>query len=145
MVRRSDTDADGTVTRRRLLAVAGGTAAASTLAGCQSASTPTETERPPEGTVTITLANRDDAERPYEVAVNQGEELTDSFSGVLPSEASVQMVATFRVTDAQYDFTINVDGAQRGRTWDPTECAEFVVDATVENAEPRFEARCADT
>ena len=139
---RSRADDGSTPSRRRLLALAvAGVAAA--LAGCQTGSSTTQTERPPEGTVTVTLANRDDENRPYEVEVNQGEELTDSVSGVLPSGQSVKMVATFRVTDAQYDFTVNVDGAQRGRTWDPTECDDFVVDATIQNEEPQFETRCA--
>lgn len=131
-------------TRRRLLAVAGSTAAAAALAGCQSTSDST-TERAPEGTVTVTLANRDDTTRDFEVVVNQGTSLSDRLTGVLPGGESVEMVATFRITDEQYDFTINTDGGQRGRTWDPSECGDLVVDATIRNGEPRFETRCPDS
>jgi hypothetical protein len=75
------------------------------------------TTRAPESTVTGRLRNRDDERREYEVVVNQGESVTDSFSGVLPAdqEQYVEMVATFRATDEQHDLTISVAGGQRGR------------------------------
>ena len=92
--------------------------------------------------VTLTLENQDDVARTYEVVVNQGSSVTDSFSGTLPAGESVKMVATLRRTDEQYDFSINSEGGQRGRTWDPAECADFVVDATIENGEPAFDVRC---
>jgi len=130
-------------TRRRFLAAAGvgvGTA----LAGCATTTETETTTRAPEATVTVRLRNRDDEPREYEVVVNQGESVTDSFSGVLPAdlEQYVEMVATFRATDEQHDFTISTPGGQRGRTWDATECGDFVVDAYIEDGEPGFETEC---
>lgn len=90
------------------------------------------------------MENRDDQPREFEVVVNQGESLTDSFSGVLPvnQDEGVEMVATFRATDEQHDFTIRTAGGQRGRTWEPTECGDFFVDGFVENGDPGFDTRC---
>ncbi|MBV0925633.1 hypothetical protein KTS45_15615 [Halomicroarcula limicola] len=138
--RRAETES--VETRRRVLALAG-TGIATALAGCDGASQ-TETPTPTSGevSVTLTLENRDDVARSYEVVVNQGSSVTDSFSGTLPAGESVKMVATLRRTDEQYDFSINSEGGQRGRTWDPAECADFVVDAAIENGEPTFDARC---
>jgi len=129
-------------TRRRIVALAG-TAVAAGVAGCASGSG-TPTPRPPEATVTVRLRNRDDRPREYEVVVNQGDSLTDSFSGVLPADQSqsVEVVATFRATDEQHDFSIATTGGQRGRTWDPRECGDFVVDAFIEGGEPGFETSC---
>lgn len=134
--------AAGFATRRRILAALG-VGSVTALAGCPSGSE-TPTPRPEEATVTVRLRNRDDQQREYEVVVNQGESVTDSFSGVLPAdqEQYVEMVATFRATDEQHDFTISSEGGQRGRTWDPTECGDFLVDAYIENGEPGFEAEC---
>lgn len=105
---------------------------------------PSPTSPEPDGTVTVRIRNRDDQEREYEVVVNQGDSLTDSFSGVLPpnQEQYLEMVATFRITDEQYDFSIDTAGGQRGQTWDPTECDDFLVDAFVEGGEPGFDAGC---
>ena len=128
------------LTRRRMLAL-GATGTPVALAGCGSASE-TPTPRPAEATVTIRLGNRDDQPRAYEVVVNQGESLTDSFSGVVPPDQSVEMVATFRASDEQHDFTISTTGGQRGRTWEPTECDEFFVDAFIEDGSPGFETEC---
>lgn len=130
-------------TRRRFLAAAGAGLGAA-LAGCSSDDGAATTTRAPEATVTVRLRNRDDEPREYEVVVNQGESVTDSFSGVLPAdpEQYVEMVATFRATDEQHDFTISTPGGQRGRTWDATECGDFLVDAYVEDGEPGFEAEC---
>jgi len=133
---------DGAQTRRRVLALAGvgiGTA----LAGCASDSDQS-TPRPPEATVTVRLRNRDDQPREFEVVVNQGESVTDSFSGVLPADQSepVELVATFRATDEQHDFSIATAGGQRGGTWDPTECGDFLVEAFIEGGEPGFETAC---
>ncbi|MBX0295934.1 hypothetical protein [Haloarcula nitratireducens] len=142
MSRRSRSDSDHVETRRRVLALAG-TGIAASLAGCDGGSetaTPTPTRE--EVSVTLTLENRDDVARSYEVVVNQGSSVTDSFSGTLPAGESVKMVATLRRSDEQYDFSIDSDGGQRGRTWDPAECADFVVDATIENGEPAFDVRC---
>jgi len=129
--------------RRRFLAAAG-IGLGSALAGCATTTETETTTRAPEATVTVRLRNRDDEPREYEVVVNQGESVTDSFSGVLPAdpEQHVEMVATFRATDEQHDFTISTPGGQRGRTWDATECGDFVVDAYVEDGEPGFEAEC---
>ncbi|WP_380678806.1 hypothetical protein [Salinigranum sp. GCM10025319] len=83
-------------------------------------------------------------DREYEVIVNQGDSVTDSFSGVLPAgqEQSVEMTATVRATDEQHDVSISSAGGQVGRTWDPTECRAMVVDAVIENGEPAFTAEC---
>ncbi|SFH03194.1 hypothetical protein SAMN04488063_3635 [Halopelagius inordinatus] len=128
--------------RRRLLAAVG-VAVGTGLAGCSSdANTPTP--RPEEAAVTVRLRNRDDERREYEVVVSQGESVRDSFSGVLPadSEQVVEMRATVRATDEQHEFTISTSGGQRGRTWDPTECGDFLVEAFVEDGEPGFDAEC---
>jgi hypothetical protein len=136
---------DSARTRRRLLANVGVAAA---LGGCL---TPTgsETSTPtpaPEATVTVRIENRDDVERAYEVVVRQGSSVTNEFSGVLPADQSqaVEMVATFRATTEQHQVTVDTDAGQVGRTWDPTECTDFVVDAYVANGEPGFETRCRD-
>lgn len=127
--------------RRRILTLTGiglGTA----LAGCTSA--PGTVPDAGEATITVRLRNRDDVQREYEVVARQGDAVTDSFSGVLPPDATqpVEMVATFRLTDAQYEFTINTSGGQRGRTWDPGACSDFLVDAFIEDGEPGFDAEC---
>ena len=129
--------------RRRTLAALG-TAVAAGLAGCSTDEPASPTTPPPEGTVTVRLGNRDDQDREYAVVVNQGDSLTDSFSGVLPAnrQEAVEMVATFRITDEQYDFTISTPGGQRGRTWDPTECDDFLVEGFIEGGEPDFDAGC---
>lgn len=121
----------------------GGLGAGLALAGC-SGTSETPTPRPEEATVTVQMENRDDQPREFEVVVNQGESLTDSFSGVLPAnqDEAIEMVATFRATDEQHDFTITTAGGQRGRTWDPTECGDFLVDGFVENGEPGFDTQC---
>lgn len=113
------------------------------LAGCNSSSE-TPTARPEEATVTIRIRNQDDQPRAYEVTVNQGESLTDSFSGVSPAGESqpVEMIATFRATDEQHDFAIATAAGQQGRTWEPTECGDCFVDAVVENQSPGFDAAC---
>lgn len=128
--------------RRRLLATAC-TGLGALFAGC-STETTTPTPQPEEATITIRLQNRDDQPREFDVVVNQGATLTDSFSGTLPANQDdpIRMVATVRVTTEQYDFTISAPNGQRGRTWDPTECGEFVVDASIENGEPGFETEC---
>lgn len=129
-------------TRRRVLAL-GATGAVVALSGCGSTSEP-PTPLPPEATVTIQLRNRDDQPREYKIVVNQGESVTDSFSGVLPADQSepVEMVATFRASNEQHDFSINTAGGQSGRTWDPTECDAFFIDAFIENGSPGFETQC---
>jgi hypothetical protein len=93
--------------------------------------------------VTVRLRNRDDAEREYEVAVRQVDDLTDSFSGVLPAnrERWVEMVATFGPADGRHEVTMTVGGSQRGTTWDPTDCDDYLVEATVESGDPAFEAQ----
>lgn len=128
--------------RRRVLATMGVGLGAG-LAGCSSdANTPTP--RPAEATVTIRLRNRDDEAREYEVVVSQGESVRDSFSGVLPadSEQVVEMTATVRATDERHEFTVSTAGGQRGRTWDPTECGDLLVEAFVEDGEPGFDVEC---
>ena len=104
------------------------------LAGCSGETPPASPTPAEEGTVTVRILNRDDRDREFEVVVNQGESLTDSFSGVLPAGQTepIEMVATFRITDEQHDFAISTPGGQRGRTWDPTECGDFLVEAFVE-------------
>lgn len=135
----------GRPTRRQLITVGGGAVMAA-LAGCSSSSE-TPTPRPEEATVTVQIRNRDDQPRAFEVTVNQGESVTDSFSGVLPADESqpVEMVATFRATEKQHDFTIATERGQQGRTWDPTECGDFFVDAFVEDGSPGFETACRST
>lgn len=128
--------------RRRFLATVG-VGIGVGLAGCSSdAGTPTP--RPEEATVTVRLRNRDDEKREYEVVVSQGESVRDSFSGVLPADGEqyVEMTATVRATEEQHQFTISTAGGQRGRTWDPTECGDLLVEAFVENGEPGFDAEC---
>lgn len=132
-------------TRRQFLTAATA-GVVSALGGCL---TPTGSETPtptPEATVTVRIRNRDDVERAYEVVVRQGSSVTNEFSGVLPADPAqaVEMVATFRATTEQHQVTVSTDAGQVGRTWDPTECSDFVVDAHVENGEPGFEARCRD-
>ncbi|SFR32418.1 hypothetical protein [Halogeometricum limi] len=135
------TDAEHSTTRRRLLTVASAGVVAG-LAGCSSGpgeSTPIPSE---EATVTITLENRDSVPRSYEIVVDQGSSVSDQFSGTVPAGESVEMVASFKLTDEQYDFSINTDGGQRGQTWDPTECADLAVDAAIQDGNPQFETRC---
>lgn len=131
---------DGVGTRRRFLALTG-VGLATGLAGC-SANDGGTTTTPEEVTVTIALHNRDEVEREFEVVVRQGTSVRDEFSGVLPADQRVEMVATVRATDEQHEFTISSAGGQRGRTWDPTECSAFVVDAVIRDGEPEFEAAC---
>jgi hypothetical protein len=90
------------------------------------------------------LRNRDREDRAYEVVVNQGDSVTDSFSGVLPAsqEQSVEMRATVRATDEQHDFSISSAGGQVGRTWDPRECDTLFVNGVIENGEPAFTTEC---
>ncbi len=128
--------------RRRLLALTGVGLAGAT-AGCLSGTDDDGAETPDEATVTVGIRNRDDAEREYEVVVRQGGRTTNSFSGVLPPESDrYEMVATLRPTDEQHEVTVNTPAGQRGRTWDPLECGDFLVEATVENGDPAFEAEC---
>lgn len=129
-------------TRRRLLS-GGGAVGLALLGGCAA---PTDSEpTPTEATVTVRLRNRDDVSRSYEVVVRQGGDVTNQFTGVLPAdtEQAVEMVAYVRPTTAQHEVAISTDAGQRGRTWDPTECSAFVVDAYVEDGEPGFDASCA--
>ena len=129
--------------RRRFLATLGAGATAG-LAGCSGETPPASPLPSAEGTLTVRIRNRDDRDREFEVVVNQGDSLTDSFSGVLPANQTepIEMAATFRIADEQYDFTISTPGGQRGRTWDPSECGDFLVEAFVEDAEPGFDADC---
>lgn len=130
-----------TTTRRQVLAAVGVGIGAS-LAGCISESDQS-TPRPPEATVTVRLRNRDDQPREFEVIVTQSDSLSDSFSGVLPAGSqAVEMIATVRATDEQHEFSITTAGGQRGGTWDPTECGDFIVDAYVEGGDPGFETAC---
>jgi hypothetical protein len=131
------------LSRRRYLSTAGvGTGVG--LAGCTSNGPPEADAE--EGTVTVRLRNRDDRPRAYEVVVNQGESLRDSFEGVLPANQTepIEMVATFRVTDEQYEFSIDADGGRRGRTWDPRECADFLVEASIADGTPEFDTACRE-
>lgn len=94
--------------------------------------------------MTVELRNRDSVAREFEVMVSGGERTTDRFSGVLPadSEQPVRMVATLRVGPGQYDLSIQSAGGQVGRTWDPTECRDLLVEASIEDGDPSFEAIC---
>ena len=150
----TDRSSDSGVGRRRVLSLTGvGLGAA--LAGCADFSTGGEdggetndstatTTAVPEAAVTVRLRNRDDTEREYEVSVRQGDDATDSFSGVLPAnrERWVEMVATFRPTDERHEVVIDVGGSQRGSTWDPRDCDDYLVEATVESGDPEFSAQC---
>ena len=129
--------------RRRFLAALGAGATAA-LAGCSGDVPPASPAPSDEGRVTVRISNRDDRDRKFEVAANRGDSLTDSFSGVLPAGQTepIELVATFRITDEQYDFAISTPGGRRGRTWDPTECADLLVEAFVEDGEPSFDADC---
>ncbi|WP_152041849.1 hypothetical protein [Salinigranum salinum] len=132
-----------TWTRRRVLASAS-VGTATVLAGCSTigeSATPTPVA---EATVTVRISNRDGVERPYEVVVRQGSSVTNEFSGVLPAdpEQSVEMVATFRASAEQHQVTVSTDAGQVGRTWEPSECPDFVVDVSVENGRPAFETEC---
>lgn len=138
--RTTRTRTDGPRTRRRFLALAG-IGLGPAVAGCSSPGAD-RTTTPGEATATIRLRNRDEAARTYEVVVRQGESLRDEFSGVIPAGQRIKMVATVRATEEQHDFSISSEGGQRGRTWDPTECADFVVDAAIRNGEPEFETTC---
>lgn len=133
----------GECSRRRFLATACA-GLGTLLAGC-SAETGTPTPQPEEATITIRLQNRDDQPREFDVVVNQGGTLTNSFSGTLSANGDdpIRMQATVRATTEQHDFTISAPNGQRGRTWDPTECAAFVVNASIENGEPAFETECS--
>lgn len=140
--------------RRRALSLAGAGLGA-LLAGCAdfspgggdsgetNDSTPTTTAVP-EATVTVRLRNRDDAEREYEVVVRQGGDATNRFSGVLPPnrERWVETVATFRPTDERHEVIIDVAGSQRGSTWDPSDCDDYLVEAMVESGDPEMRAQC---
>lgn len=141
-VRPPDDRESGGETRRAFLATASfglGTA----LAGCSSddaGSTPSTAE----ATATVRIRNRDAVARSYEVTARHGDGLTNEFSGVLPADQDgpVEMVATFRPTDGQHDVSISSDGGQTGRTWDPSDCPDFLVDAYVEDGDPGFDAEC---
>ena len=131
-----------TATRRAVVALAG-VGIGTGLAGCSSGdgdSTPTANE----ATVTVRIRNRDGVQREYRVAVRQGGDVTNEFSGTLPAdqEQFVEMVATFRPTDERHEVSVGTDGGQQGRTWDPTECRDFLVDAYVEDGTPGFDAEC---
>lgn len=133
---------DPSSTRRRVLAgVCVGVSGV--LSGCATRSD-VSTPTPDEGSITVRLRNRDSVARPYEVVVRQGETLRNEFSGVLPGDRDqpIEMVATFRITDDQYDFRISTDAGQRGRTWEPAECGAFLVEAFVEAGDPGFETSC---
>lgn len=133
----------GTSTRRRVCTVVGSSVAA-LLGGC-AAPVDSGTETPAaETTVTVRIRNRDDVPRQYVVVVRRGESVTNEFSGVLPPgrEQAVEMVATFRTSADQHQVTVSTEAGQTGRTWDPTECPAFVVDAYVENGRPGFDASC---
>jgi hypothetical protein len=136
------TQGSSPTTRRRLLAL-GGLALGTGLAGCSTTRPPTD-EPTREATLTVSLTNRDAVPREFEVVARQGTSVTDRFSGTLPADPDqpVVMVATFRVTDDQYQFSINTAGGQRGRTWDPADCDALRVDAAVEDGEPTFESSC---
>lgn len=121
-----------------LATAAGGLAA---LAGCATGGGE-PTSRPTEATVTVRIENRDAVAREYRVAVRQGGTTTNEFSGVLPADESVEMVARLRPTAEQHEVIVETAGGGRGRTWDPEECPDLLVDAAVEGGEPRFEATC---
>ncbi|NHN49533.1 hypothetical protein G9464_18340 [Halostella sp. JP-L12] len=151
----TDRSSEPGVGRRRILSLSGAGLGAA-LAGCAEFSTGDEesggetndstatTTAVPEATVTVRLRNRDDAEREYEVVVRQGDDATNSFFGVLPAnrERWVEMVATFRPTDERHEVTIDVAGSQRGTTWNPNDCNDYLVEATVESGDPEFSAQC---
>lgn len=120
-----------------------GLCTAAMLSGCSSGggrSTPV----PAEATVTVRIRNRDAIRREYRVVVRQGDAVTNEFSGVLPADQqSVEMVATFRPTAGEgYEIAVETPAGRQGRTWDPTECPDFLVDAYVENGSPGFDATC---
>lgn len=80
------------------------------------------------------------------MVVRGGDDVTAEFSGVLPAdrEQRVEMVATLRATGDQHEVVVATEGGRRGRTWDPTDCRELVVDAYVEGGEPGFTTACPD-
>ncbi|MFC6835424.1 hypothetical protein [Halomarina ordinaria] len=128
-------------TRRRFVALVGvGLGAA--LAGC----TGDGNSSPEEATVTVRLRNRDDTERAYRVVVRRGESATNEFSGRLPARSNddVEMVATFRPAGDRAEVSVETDAAQRGQTWDPTECRDYLVEAFVEDGEPELDGGCRD-
>ncbi|PSQ29173.1 hypothetical protein BRD03_00100 [Halobacteriales archaeon QS_9_68_17] len=108
------TDPDASAGRRRFLSAAGvGPGAA--LGDCSSVTgggdDDTDTPRgTPEATVTVRPRNHDDAEREYEVAVRQVDDLTDSFTSVLPTnrERWVEIGATFGPADERHEVTMTV-------------------------------------
>jgi hypothetical protein len=55
------------------------------------------------------------------------------------------MVAISRVTEQAYDFSIATAGGRRGQTWGSSECAEFFVEAYIEDGQSEFEAGCRST
>ncbi len=140
----SDSPAPVTSTRRHACTVVG-TAVATLFGGCTAPVDGGPETPAAEATVTVRIRNRDDVPRQYEVVVRQGESVTNEFSGVLSPdrEQAVEMVATSRPTTDQHQIAVGTDAGQIGRTWDPTECSAFVVDAYVENGRPGFDASCA--
>lgn len=132
----------GGTTRRRVLAMTG-VGLGTVLSGCSSDG-PELTPTAEEGTVTVRLTNRDDLQREYQVEVRQGDGSRNEFSGVVPADHSrfVEMTATFPVGGDEYEFSIATDGAQRGGTWNPMECGDFLVSVVIRDGEPEVETDC---
>ncbi|WP_135820070.1 hypothetical protein [Halostella litorea] len=136
---------DGAMVGRRRLLSLSGVGLVGGLSGCLSGSNDEGAERTAEeATVTVRIRNLDRVEREFEVVVRRAGRTTNSFTGELPANmaGSEEMVATVRATDEQHEVAVNTPAGQRGRTWDPLECGDFLVEATVENGEPAFEADC---
>lgn len=127
--------------RRRVLGALGAIAVGG-LAGCASFSGP-QTATGQSGRITIVLDNADDTERTYEVEVDWGDNNRSLFSGVLPPGATdSEMVAVTGTAPESADFLIQSTNNARSGTWNPTDCADYLVDAVIENGTPSFDTRC---
>lgn len=129
---------------RRRRALSGvGSAAALALAGCAGGdNTATEAR-----SVTVTLENRDDRERDYVVAIQDGDGGTVTRTEGTLQPAGIQDEPTTLVSrgafeNGPYTVRVSTDDGESSHNWTAVDCALVTVAATVRSGSPTLDATC---